>query len=90
MKFVKNIPVKQLPGYLRVSFLTVPWKDWLTSLQQGLANLGVKKGDKVMLYISNCPQWLIANYAINRIGAATVPVSPIYTAFEIEYMMKRC
>ncbi len=54
----------------------------------GLANLGVKKGDKVMLYISNCPQWLIANYAINRIGAATVPVSPIYTAFEIEYMMK--
>lgn len=54
----------------------------------GLTNLGVKKGDKVMLYISNCPQWLIANYAINRIGAATVPVSPIYTAFEIEYMMK--
>lgn len=54
----------------------------------GLLNLGVKKGDKVMLYISNCPQWLIANYAINRIGAATVPVSPIYTAFEIEYMMR--
>jgi long-chain acyl-CoA synthetase len=53
----------------------------------GLSNLGVKKGDKVMLYISNCPQWLIANYAINRIGAITVPVSPIYTAFEIEYMM---
>jgi long-chain acyl-CoA synthetase len=53
----------------------------------GLSNLGVKKGDKVMLYISNCPQWLIANYAINRIGAITVPVSPIYTTFEIEYMM---
>ena len=53
----------------------------------GLSSLGVKKGDKVMLYISNCPQWLIANYAINRIGAITVPVSPIYTTFEIEYMM---
>jgi long-chain acyl-CoA synthetase len=53
----------------------------------GLSNLGVKKGDKVMLYISNCPQWLIANFAINRIGAITVPVSPIYTAIEIEYMM---
>ncbi len=41
-----------------------------------------------MLYISNCPQWIIANFAINRIGAVTVPVSPIYTAFEIEYMIK--
>jgi len=54
----------------------------------GLSNLGVKKGDKVMLYISNCPQWLKAKFSINRIGAVTVPVSPIYTAFEIEYMMQ--
>ena len=41
-----------------------------------------------MLYISNCPQWIIANFAINKIGAITVPVSPIYTTFEIEYMIK--
>lgn len=55
---------------------------------RGLSDLGVKKQDRVMLYISNCPQWIIANFAINRIGAVTVPVSPIYTAFEIEYMIK--
>ncbi|MDD5245443.1 MAG: long-chain fatty acid--CoA ligase, partial [Syntrophorhabdaceae bacterium] len=54
----------------------------------GLLNLGVKKQDRVMLYISNCPQWIIANFAINRIGAVVVPVSPIYTSFEIEYMIK--
>jgi long-chain acyl-CoA synthetase len=54
----------------------------------GLAALGIKPQDKVMLYISNCPQWIIANFAINKIGAVVVPVSPIYTAFEIEYMIK--
>jgi len=54
----------------------------------GLSNLGVKTQDRVMLYISNCPQWIIANYAINRIGGVVVPVSPIYTAYEIEYMIK--
>jgi len=54
----------------------------------GLADMGVKPQDKVMLYISNCPQWIIANFAINKIGAVVVPVSPIYTAFEIEYMIK--
>ena len=52
-----------------------------------LKEMGVKKGDKVMLYISNCPQWLIAFLGVQKIGAVLVPVSPIYTSFEIEYML---
>jgi len=54
----------------------------------GLVKIGVKPQDRVMLYIPNCPQWIIANFAINRIGAVMVPVSPIYTAYEIEYMIE--
>ena len=52
-----------------------------------LAALGVGKGDRVMLYLSNCPQWVIANFAIQKLGAAVVPVSPIYTAHELEYLI---
>jgi len=51
-----------------------------------LVELGVKKGDRVMIYISNCAQWLIAFLGVQKIGAVIVPVSPIYTSFEIEYM----
>jgi long-chain acyl-CoA synthetase len=54
----------------------------------GLVNIGVRPQDRVMLYIPNCPQWIIANFAINKIGAVMVPVSPIYTAFEIGYMIE--
>ena len=54
----------------------------------GLVKIGVKPRDRVMLYIPNCPQWIVANFAINKIGAATVPVSPIYTAYEIAYMIE--
>ena len=54
----------------------------------GLAKIGVRPQDRVMLYIPNCPQWIIANFAINKIGAVMVPVSPIYTAYEIEYMIE--
>ncbi len=54
----------------------------------GLVKIGVRPKDRVMVYIPNCPQWLIANFAINKIGAAMVPVSPIYTAYEIEYMIE--
>jgi long-chain acyl-CoA synthetase len=53
----------------------------------GLLNAGVKTREKVMLFIPNCPQWIIANFAINKIGGAVVPVSPIYTSYEIEYII---
>ncbi len=52
-----------------------------------LVDLGVGKGDKVMIYISNCVQWIIAFLGIQKIGAAIVPVSPIYTSHELEYMI---
>jgi len=52
-----------------------------------LIGMGVKKGDRVMLYISNCIQWIVAFLGIQKIGAVVVPVSPIYTSFEIEYMI---
>jgi long-chain acyl-CoA synthetase len=53
-----------------------------------LRRLGVKEGDRVMIYIPNCIQWVIGFLAIQKIGAVLVPVSPIYTSFEIEYMIK--
>jgi long-chain acyl-CoA synthetase len=52
-----------------------------------LVDLGVGKGDKVMIYISNCVQWIIAFLGIQKIGAVIVPVSPIYTSHELEYMI---
>ena len=53
----------------------------------GLLEIGVKTKERVLLYTRNCPQWIIANYAINKIGAVVVPVSPIYTSHELEYIM---
>src|SRR4030065_2879100 len=41
-----------------------------------------------MSYIANCPQFLVAYFGIQEIGAIPVPVSPIYTPFELEYMIK--
>ncbi|MDQ1331230.1 MAG: long-chain acyl-CoA synthetase, partial [Thermodesulfobacteriota bacterium] len=53
-----------------------------------LQDLGVRKGDRVMIYVSNCVQWVIAFIGIQKLGAVLVPVSPIYTSHEIEYMVK--
>ena len=47
--------------------------------------LGVQRGDRVLLMSQNCPQFVIAYFAILRAGAAVVPVNPMSTAPEIRY-----
>ncbi|MEM4213511.1 MAG: long-chain fatty acid--CoA ligase [Thermoplasmatales archaeon] len=47
-----------------------------------LRSLGVGKGDRVAIDLPNCPQYIIAFYAVNKIGAVVVQISPTY--FEVE------
>jgi len=56
------------------------------NLAAGLHRLGVSKGDKAILYLPNCPQWVIAWLALLRIGAVAIPISPIYTPIDLKYM----
>ena len=74
--------------YLGEKFSYSRLKGLIDRFAAGLVEIGVQPQDRVMLYIPNCPQWIIANFAINKIGAVMVPVSPIYTAFEIGYMIE--
>jgi fatty-acyl-CoA synthase len=48
---------------------------------------GVKRGDRVGLYMQNSPQFVIAYYAILRADAAVVPINPMNRTAEIEYML---
>jgi fatty-acyl-CoA synthase len=48
---------------------------------------GVGRGDRVMLYSQNCPQFVIAYYAILRADAVVVPVNAMCTAEEIGYYL---
>ncbi len=54
----------------------------------GLHRLGIKKNDKFIIYIHNCPQWIVTWLALTRIGAVPVPVSPIYTVHDLEYIAR--
>ncbi|MBN2400615.1 long-chain fatty acid--CoA ligase [candidate division KSB1 bacterium] len=55
-----------------------------------LQGLGVQKGDRVAIYLPNCPQFVIAFLAAVRIGAIAVPFNPLYSAREAEYQLKDC
>ena len=62
-------------------------KELIDRFATALHDLGVKKNDKVMLYIPNCPQFLIGYFGAQQIGANPEPVSPIYTPYEIKYLI---
>ncbi|UXW84519.1 long-chain-fatty-acid--CoA ligase [Microbacterium azadirachtae] len=49
----------------------------------GLAALGVKAGDPVAIVLPNCPQHIVAFYAVLRLGAVVVEHNPLYTAREL-------
>lgn len=48
----------------------------------------VKKGDRVAIYSQNCPQYVIAFYAIIRAGGVVVPVNPMNLTDELNYVLK--
>ena len=51
-------------------------------LAASLAEMGIVKGDRVGIMLPNCPQYIIAAFAILRIGAIVVNINPSYTARE--------
>lgn len=50
-----------------------------------LHELGVKKGERVLLCMQNCPQLVIAHFAILRANAVVVPVNPMNRAEELKH-----
>ncbi|RIK20368.1 MAG: long-chain fatty acid--CoA ligase, partial [Chloroflexi bacterium] len=53
-----------------------------------LAQMGVKKGDRVAIYLPNSPQFAIAYYGALKAGAVIAPVNPIYTPRELEFILQ--
>jgi len=51
-----------------------------------LTDMGVTAEQKVMLYIPNSIQWVVSWLGIQKIGAVCVPITPIYTPHDLEYI----
>lgn len=53
---------------------------------KGLMALGLKKGDRAVIFSASRPRWIIADQAIQACGAIGVPLYPTLTMEELEYM----
>lgn len=55
------------------------------ALAGALADLGVKKGDRVGIFMPNTPQFVMAYYGVLKAGGVVVASNPLYTASEIAH-----
>ena len=57
-------------------------------LALGLSGLGCKAGDKVVLLADNGPWWIMADFAVLCLGAATVPIYPTLVPEQIKFIIQ--
>ena len=55
----------------------------------GLLGIGVRTGDRVAVWATNVPEWVILQFALAKIGAILVTVNTSLRAREIEYLLRQ-
>ena len=64
------------------------FNDQVNKVANGLLALGVKKGDKINLHLTNCPQFLFFWFGCSKIGAVIMPTNPLSPPSELSYPLQ--
>ncbi|PYN97846.1 MAG: AMP-binding protein, partial [Candidatus Rokuibacteriota bacterium] len=62
-------------------------RDRSRRLARGLAAIGIRRGDKVGIWLPNRPAWFVAQLACARLGAVVVALNPRYRGHELTYIL---
>ena len=71
-------------------YVSLSWKqisEQVEAIAQGLINLGVLKGDRIVILSENRPEWQVADLAIMAIGAISVPAYTTSTTNDYEHII---
>jgi fatty-acyl-CoA synthase len=64
--------------------------EWMTRrIARGLLSLGIERGERVALWATNIPEWVVLQFALAKIGAVLVTVNTSLRAAELEYLLKQ-
>src|SRR4051812_41712909 len=80
---VVDVPDRPATSFLGATLTFAEIKERSDRLASALGDLTIAKGDRVGILLPNCPQYIIAAFAILRHGAIVVNINPTYTAREV-------
>ena len=72
--------------YLGTRYTYQKLKTMAESFAAGLLDKGLQPGQRVVMYLPNSIQWVVAWLGIQRAGGVCVPITPIYTPQDLEYI----
>ena len=83
----QDFPHTEAVEFLGYSLTYRELRDQVDRFATALHNLGVRKGDRVGIVLPNCPQHVVAVFAILRLGAIVAENNPLYTEAELEHQI---
>ncbi len=83
---VERHPDKTAIIFLGTEFSYAEIGEYVNRFASALFQMGVKEEEKLIIYIPNSPQWVIAWLGIQKIGGVAVPITPIYTSYDLQYI----
>jgi fatty-acyl-CoA synthase len=84
----RRYPAKPFLIFYDTQISYAEFKDEAERIAGWLQAQGVKKGDRVLLYMQNSPQFVLAYYGILRANAVVVPVNPMNMTTELRHYVK--
>jgi len=72
--------------YLGTRFSYEEIKNMSGCFGNALTDMGIKAGQKIIIYIPNSIQWVVAWLGIQKMGGICVPITPIYTPHDLKYI----
>jgi long-chain acyl-CoA synthetase len=70
-----------------IKYSTQQFSDYTNNLSCGLLNLGVQREDKIAIIANNRPEWNFTDFAIQQVGAISVPIYPTISASDLEFIL---
>src|SRR5262245_14720362 len=83
-----NVPDATATVFLGAKLTFAEIKERSDKFATALTRLGFKQQDRIGIMLPNCPQYLIAAFAVLRLGAIVVNVNPLYTPRELAVVAK--
>ena len=59
------------------------------TIARGLAAVGVERGERVVVWATNVPEWVVLQFALAKIGAILVTANTSLRAHEIDYLLRQ-
>jgi len=86
-KTAKAYPEKTAIAYSEQEISYAQLETFSNQFANSLIKLGLKKGDRVAIFLPNIPQFIIAYFGVLKAGTVVTAISPLYREREVEYQL---